>query len=207
MIAPVVLAGFILSCAPQVDARTTAAIVQVESAGRPYAVNDNSAGRAYFPATLEGARALLRRLAGHQVAVGIVQLDSVNFARFRTNAVAQLDPCVNLRLGTQVLVEDYRREYPRAAGRTIEERRQVALRRAFSAYNSGSPTAARRYADLVVSATSSLFVRETTEIADAARGSGAKAHVARLPSPKPRKMVRVAYAPARASSCFAGCGR
>ncbi|MFZ1124188.1 MAG: lytic transglycosylase domain-containing protein [Candidatus Baltobacteraceae bacterium] len=206
MIAPVVLAGLISACAPSVDVRTAAAIVAVESSGSPYAINDNDMKRAYFPGSLAAAKALVRRLAGHQLAVGIAQLDSVNFARLGVDAVTALDPCTNLRLGAQVLVEDYQREYPRASGATEEERRQSALRRAFSAYNSGSPTAAPAYAALVVAATSSVLVRATTAIADAAGGPASRAatRIAPLAAPAPPAALRVAYAPARASSLFIG---
>jgi type IV secretion system protein VirB1 len=203
VIAPAVLAGLISSCASSVDVRTAAAVVAVESGGSPYAVNDNDTRRSYFPTSRDAAEALVRRLAGHQLAVGIAQVDSVNFARFGVDAVQVLDPCTSLRLGAQVLVEDYRREYPRATGATEEERRQVALRRAFSAYNSGSPTAAPDYAALVVAATSSPLVREATAIADG-RESGAVSRLARRAAPKPSEPLRVAYGPGTASSVFAG---
>ena len=68
-----------------------------------------------------------------------------------------------------MLVEDYQREYPRAR-RNRRRTPESALRRAFSAYNSGSPTPTPAYAALVVAATSSVLVRATTAIADAAGG-------------------------------------
>jgi type IV secretion system protein VirB1 len=204
MIAPALLAGLILRCAPNVDVRTAASVIAVESGGQLYAINDNDTRRAYFPASLDSAKALLGRLAGHQLAVGIAQVDSANFARFGIGAADALDPCTNLRLGAQVLLEDYRRAYAGATGATEEERRQVALRRALSLYNSGSPTAARAYASLVVAATSSPLVRRATAIADAAaaRPPEGEALVSREPpKPSPRRPARLA---ARASSVFAG---
>jgi type IV secretion system protein VirB1 len=206
VIAPAVLAGLISACAPSVDVRTAAAIVAVESGGSPYAVNDNDTKRAYFPTSLEAAKALVRRLAGHQLAVGIAQVDSVNFARLGVDAVRALDPCTNLRLGAQVLAEDYRREYARARGATEKARRQIALRRAFSAYNSGSPTAAPTYAALVVAATSSVLVRRTTAIADAAAAPATRraTRIAPLAAPEPPAVLHVAYVPAAPSSLFVG---
>lgn len=205
MIAPLALAGLLSSCARGVDARTAAAIVAVESGGNEYAVNDNTTGRAYFPASLGSAKALVGRLAGHQLAVGIAQVDSVNFARLGVDAERALDPCTSLQLGAQILLEDYRREYPRATGATEEKRRQDALRRALSLYNSGSPTAAPEYASRVVEAVSSSLVRETTALVGAGTaGRSDAANVSASHEPLRPLRARLAYVPASASSVFAG---
>jgi len=204
VIAPAVLAGLIASCAPSVDARTAAAIVAVESRGEPYAINDNTTRRSYFPASLAEARALVDRLAGHQIAVGIAQVDSVNFARFGVDARDMLEPCLSLRVGSQVLVEDYRREYARAPRAPATIRRQVALRRALSVYNSGSPTSAIDYAARVVAATASPLVREVTAISDEAAGRlpGPQRRVARLN--RRRSATRAINRPALDSIVFFG---
>lgn len=202
-----VLAGLLSTCAPNVDARTMAAVVAVESGGRPWAVHDNTTGRSYFPDSLAGAGAIAAELAGDSLDVGLAQLNSGNFARFGVDASAALDPCTNLRLGASVLSDDYQREYQRTAGATEEERRQVALRRALSAYNSGSSTAAPTYAALVVAATSAALVRETTALADGARDSGATVRVAHAAAPQ---MAFSAFAGATSrifGSAFAGGGR
>ena len=183
--------------------RTEAAIAAVESSGSPYAVNDNDTGRAYYPETLEQARALLRRIAGHQVAVGIAQVDSVNFGTYGVDSVQLLEPCTNLRVGAAILGAYYREAYRRTSGATEEEHRQAALRQAFSSYNSGSPTAAAKYAALVVAATGSPLVREVTAIADG-RDPGAVGRLASLSAPSSAQPLRIAYGPALSSSVFIG---
>jgi hypothetical protein len=204
MIASVALATLIRTCAPSVDVRTAAAIVAVESGGREYAVRDNTTRRSYFPTSLADAQDLVRRLLGHQLDLGLAQVDTVNLPAFGVTPAQALDSCTSLRLGSQVLAEDYRQAYRQATGATEEERRQVALRRAFSAYNSGSPTAAPDYAALVVAATSSPLVREATAIADG-RESGAVGRLAHRAAPsKPSEPLRVAYGLGTASSVFAG---
>jgi type IV secretion system protein VirB1 len=201
-----VLAGLLATCAPGVDVRTEASVVAIESSAWPYALNDNDTGRAYYPETLDQAKALLRRISGHQVAVGIAQVDSVNFGTYGVDAVQLLEPCMNLRVGSAILAAYYRQAYRRTSGTTEEEHRQAALREAFSAYNSGSPTKAKKYAALVVAATSSRLVRETTAIADAARGRRAAAEgpAGRGATPTSSDALRVAYGPASASSVFVG---
>lgn len=127
------LAGLITRCAPDVAPSTMEAIVQVESGGNPFAVDDNTTRQSYYPRDRASAEALARRLmgAGHLVDMGIAQIDSMNFHRLGVNTDTIFDPCTNLRAGSEVLSSDYafaKRRY--GSG-------QMALRHAIGMYNTG----------------------------------------------------------------------
>jgi len=150
MIIPVALAAALHACAPAAAPDTMAAIVAVESAGWPYAVNDNTARRSYRPRTREDAlrvaAAALR--AGHSVDVGIAQVNSENFRAFNVDAATMLEPCANLRVGSAILANAYH------AARARYPDRPQALWHAIMAYNSGSIYAGERYVRSVVAAAS-----------------------------------------------------
>ena len=144
------LAVLLYGCAPGVAPSTMAAIVAVESAGDPYALNDNTSARSYVPRdyanALATAQALIRQ--GHSVDVGIAQVNSGNFAAFHTTAREMLDPCRNLQVASQILAGDY------AQARAIFPEQRSALWHAISEYNTGSLYTGKRYVDLVVAAAS-----------------------------------------------------
>jgi len=146
MIIPVALAAALHACAPAAAPDTMAAIVAVESAGWPYAVNDNTARRSYRPRTREDAlrvaAAALR--AGHSIDVGIAQVNSENFRAFNVDAGTMLEPCANLRVGSAILANAYH------AARARYPDRPQALWHAIMAYNSGSIYAGERYVRSVV---------------------------------------------------------
>jgi hypothetical protein len=108
MIIPVTLAVALHTCAPAAAPDTMAAIVAVESAGWPYAINDNTTRRSYRPRTrmqaLRIAESAIR--AHHSVDVGIAQVNSGNFAAFHVDADEMLEPCANLRVGSAILANN-----------------------------------------------------------------------------------------------------
>jgi type IV secretion system protein VirB1 len=122
-------------CAPQVAAVTLRAVVAVESAHNPLALNVNGFRLARQPKDLREAQAWLRWLLarGHSVDVGLTQVNTMHFARFGLTPDNAFDPCRNLAAGAKVLHEAYR------AMRERQPDSQVALRQALSAYNTGHP--------------------------------------------------------------------
>jgi type IV secretion system protein VirB1 len=125
-----------------------AAIVQVESGGNPFAIDDNTTRRSYYPRDRAGAEALANQLtgAGHLVDAGIAQIDSMNFARLGVNVHTIFDPCMNLRAGSEILSSDYdfaKRRY--GSG-------QIALRHAIGMYNTGRLNGGTRYVQEVLAA-------------------------------------------------------
>jgi type IV secretion system protein VirB1 len=125
-----------------------AAIVQVESGGNPFAIDDNTTRRSYYPRDRASAEALVSQLtgAGHLVDAGIAQIDSTNFARLGVNVHSIFDPCTNLRAGSEILSSDYdfaKRRY--GSG-------QIALRHAIGMYNTGRLDAGAGYVRQVLAA-------------------------------------------------------
>jgi len=153
-------------CAPSTDVRTLAAIVAVESNGDSWAVRDADAPAGVHPASYASAVVLAHGLLvhGHRVAVGLAQ---VLLPRPGLDSATLLgSPCANVRAGAAVLADFYGREIRVVAAPATEAGQQTALRRALSAYNSGSPTGAPGYTALVLSALQSPFVSRITASAD-----------------------------------------
>ena len=142
MIVPLALVSLVASCAPQVGPKTMYAVIAYESAGRPYAIGDNTDHRSYFPEGASAAEAIAHRLlgAGHNIDVGYAQVNSANFARFRFDAANAFEPCANIAAGAGIL----RDAYAGAARRYGPG--QVALVHALSAYNTGGYWAGLGYA-------------------------------------------------------------
>lgn len=139
MIVPFALSILLARCAARVGPVTMSAVVLYESGGRPFAIGDNTARRAYFPARRAAAVALAQRLlaAGHNIDVGYAQVNSANFAAYGLDAPSALDPCTNLAVGSRLLQRAY-----------VDARRQNAgdaLVRALSAYNTGNFWAGMSY--------------------------------------------------------------
>jgi len=160
------LAALMQKCAPSTDVRTLAAIVAVESNGDSWAVRDVDAPAGVHPASYASAVVLAHGLLvhGHRVAVGLAQ---VLLPRPGLDSATLLgSPCANVRAGAAVLADFYSREIRAVAAPATEAGQQTALRRALSAYNSGSPTGAPAYTALVLGALQSPFVSHITAIAD-----------------------------------------
>jgi type IV secretion system protein VirB1 len=134
MLAVLALASLIQQCTTSVGPTTIRAIVEHESSSRPYAIGDNTMRRAYYPTRYEDAVRLATALADrdHNIDVGYMQLNIETIRTAGLDISSALEPCTNLRLGADILRQDYVRA----------ERRwgpgQAALARALSAYNSGT---------------------------------------------------------------------
>ncbi|HXM06353.1 MAG TPA: lytic transglycosylase domain-containing protein [Candidatus Acidoferrum sp.] len=192
----VALAGLIAQCAPSVAASTMAAIVPVESGGNPFAIDDDTTRRSYYPRDRRNAEVLANRLieAGHVLDLGIAQVDSANFAHLGINVHTAFDACTNLRAGSAILSADY----------VFAERRygggQNALRHAIGMYNTGRLDAGAAYVQQVLVVAG---IREQYEAAlriDARREAMRSSVLVRVPTARrgPPGATRRVVTPARA---------
>lgn len=122
-------------CVPHASPVTMTALLRQESSFNRYAVNDNSAASSYAqPTTKAEAVALVSRLlaAGHNVDVGLGQINSANFYRLSFDWPQLFEPCKNLKAAAMILRECYARAlHP-------FDTKQGALRAALSCYNTGN---------------------------------------------------------------------
>ena len=124
----------LLACAPNVASVTLQAIVEVESAGNPLALNINGIRVQPPPArdAKDAARVAMSYIArGYSVDIGLMQVNSHNLAALGTTVEQVLDPCTNIRAAAAILTADYA-----DAARTRGDG-QSALQAALSAYNTG----------------------------------------------------------------------
>jgi type IV secretion system protein VirB1 len=82
-----------------------AAIAQTESGLDPLAVGDNTAHRSYHPAAKSEAVALAAQLAaaGHDLDLGLMQINQRNFGWLGLTAGDAFEPCDSLAAGAAVL--------------------------------------------------------------------------------------------------------
>jgi type IV secretion system protein VirB1 len=127
------LAQVLNRCVAPEYRRDIAAIVMVESAGDRLALDGIGAAVPHWPLTLTAAirDADAALAAGHQVAIGLGQINTANIARFHLLGWNLFDPCQNLRAAQAVLEDCYARE-ARAGSRWIQRER------AWSCYYSGN---------------------------------------------------------------------
>jgi type IV secretion system protein VirB1 len=142
------LAGLLHSCLPSIGPRTMAAIVSVESGSDTDAIHDNTTGRAYLSLDDASAIAQARQLLGrgHNLDLGLAQINSDNLPSLGLSVADTFDPCTNLQGGGHILSEDYRN-----ASAAFGEG-QYALRRAIGAYNTGSIFSGYGYVSNVLAA-------------------------------------------------------
>jgi type IV secretion system protein VirB1 len=143
----VTLATLIMLCAPQIHPTTMRAIIQVESAGNPFAVSIN------YPVALAATGMELPRLgeqprtagaalhvaselaaSGFQTSVGLAQINVAHLRRFGLNIAQLFNPCTNLRVAQRLLIEcdQLQDSLNRPAGAATR------LQRTLSCYNSGN---------------------------------------------------------------------
>lgn len=141
------LALLLERCAPSVSTDTMAAVVAVESAGDPLAIGDNTLRRPFHPRDRASAKRLAMDLLarGHNLDIGLAQVNSANLTAYGVTAAAMFDPCRNVRVGSSIIAADYR--WSSAHFPSL----RLALWHAIAAYNSGSIYAGDGYARLVVS--------------------------------------------------------
>ena len=135
-------------CIPDAPISTLAAIVQTESGGNPYALQidfPNALLRRWHmrPGTLRLARqpkdssealAWIEYLSNLDIFpdVGLMQVSTAEAQRRRIEPLTLFDPCTNLRIGWQILQEDYAIEVKHYGPG------QAALAHAISRYNTGT---------------------------------------------------------------------
>ncbi|MGI8398255.1 type IV secretion system lytic transglycosylase VirB1 (plasmid) [Agrobacterium deltaense] len=122
-------------CAPSVAPSTLGAIAKVESQFDPLVLHDNTTGETLHCRSQADATQSVedRLVAGHSVDVGLMQVNSKNFANLGLTPGNAIEPCASLSAAAHLLVRHYR------GGNTVESK-QLALRRAISAYNTGNQT-------------------------------------------------------------------
>jgi type IV secretion system protein VirB1 len=136
------LAALLKACAPSVGLVTMSALVVYESGAQPYAIRDNSTRRSFLPRTPTAALQLATKLLSerHTIDLGYAQINSNNFRAYGLTAESALQPCTNLKTGSQILQADYAREtLTYGAG-------QTALVHALSVYNTGDSWSGTGYA-------------------------------------------------------------
>lgn len=129
------LDALIAQCAYNTHPDTVRAIIQVESAGNPYAIGVNFGGsNGRKPNSATEAALVARNLIanGKNIDMGLMQINSANMRRLGLSTEAMFDPCTNIRIGTKILSSNY------AQAVDIYGPGENALRAALSAYNTGS---------------------------------------------------------------------
>lgn len=129
------LDALIAQCAYNTHPDTVKAIIQVESAGNPFAIGVNYGGsNKRKPNNISEASRVARSLLaeGKNIDMGLMQINSANMTRFGLSPETIFDPCTNIRVGTKILSSNY------AQAAQIYGPGETALRAALSAYNTGS---------------------------------------------------------------------
>ena len=130
------IAQYLARCAPQVAASTMHAIIKTESKYNPLAINLNTKGKRllYQAKNLNQAIAWVNYLEsyGYNFDVGLGQINSKNIHAYVYKAHHLLDPCINLKVTSLILLKNYQ------AAKLVSKNEQEALLKALSAYNSGN---------------------------------------------------------------------
>ena len=129
------LAPLYAECAAHVAPQTMDAIVQAESSGEPFVIGIN--GRQKLkrkPADQAQAIRWVRWLVDHDynVDAGLMQVNVKNWKKYGLTPDNVFDPCTNLRVGAQILHENYAQASKQFGPGS------KALRAAISAYNTGN---------------------------------------------------------------------
>jgi type IV secretion system protein VirB1 len=155
MILTATMSALLTTCAPNVGVKTMAGVVQYESGWQPYAIGDNTTRHSYYPTTRDEALETETYLLGlgHNLDVGLSQVNSENFAAYGLAPATALDSCRNLHAGSAILAEAYSRalrtNWTGAPIRTRQDvylQQQESLVHALSAYNTGGFFAGMGYA-------------------------------------------------------------
>ena len=164
----ITLATLMMTCAPLVHPTTLRALIEVESAGNPYAVSINypqaltlaGIGPPAFsqPRSAREALTLSQRLLaqGYSVSVGLAQINVEHVAERHLRIEDLFNPCTNLKVAQQVLLECDSNQ-PRGA----VPNPGLRLRRTLVCYNAGHYASATgdRYAASIMRAAARHVVR------------------------------------------------
>jgi len=98
-------------CAPAVAPGMLKRIASVESSYNPYAIGIVGGRLVRQPSNSAEALATVNALKaqGWDYSVGLVQVNQKNFGKYGLTAETAFDPCTNLRVGSQILADCYRR--------------------------------------------------------------------------------------------------
>jgi type IV secretion system protein VirB1 len=139
----------IAQCAPNVHPIVMQRIMTIETRHNPHAIgfrivkNKQDYRLPYQPKTLAQAKYIANWLYsnGYKYDLGIAQINSGNFARFKVTPNDMFDTCKNLYVSSQILSEFY------VNAQKHMPNNQQALQAAISAYNSGkyNSTAGQKY--------------------------------------------------------------
>lgn len=124
----------IKECAPFVGSHTIHSIIMTESQGNPYVIYDNTTKKSYTLSSLDDAITTARIAVseGHNVDLGLMQINSSNLSAYNIDIENIFDPCTNISTGALILKGGYMRAV-RAYGSG-----RKALLSALSEYNTGS---------------------------------------------------------------------
>ena len=138
--------GFLSQCGPAVSPVTTRAVIEVESAGNPLAIGDNSLKKSFSPRSKSEAVKLAATLIakGHSVDLGLMQINNVHLAPMRLSLQEVFDPCRNVRAGTTILSDFYKRYQMGDPA--------FSLYKALSAYNTGESWKGAGYVNRILAA-------------------------------------------------------
>lgn len=117
-----------LQCASSISPVISFNIARVESHFNPYAIAEmlprdkNPPGHtkiiSHYPVNKEYAKKIISTLSakGHRFSVGLMQITSSNFQRYKVNGFQLLDPCINLAIFEKIFIDCYKRggSLPRA---------------------------------------------------------------------------------------------
>lgn len=123
------------ACSPNVAPQTTAAIIQVESGGNPFAIGVNGPIKNRLQPKNTQQAAIVARyylLQGHTVDLGLMQINSSNLPGLGYTLEQMFDPCINMQAGGRILSRGYHGAIKRHG------EGQNALNAALSAYNTGN---------------------------------------------------------------------
>ena len=128
------LPAMINECTTFTDTQTIESIIYIESKGDPYVIHDNTTGRSYrlssYSMAVSIAHSALKK--GHNIDLGLMQINSRNLPALDLTVDEVLDPCTNIEAGGTILNNAYLRAIKMfGAG-------HKAILQAVSAYNTGS---------------------------------------------------------------------
>jgi type IV secretion system protein VirB1 len=125
---------YVNHCAVHVAPSTMIAIIKAESNSKPFAVNLNHAKILKQPKNKKQAIKWVEYLDkhGYNFDVGLAQVNIKNIHQYGYKATDALDPCINIKVASNILYEDY------LLARKGTHSKQDALAEAISMYNTGN---------------------------------------------------------------------
>ena len=138
-------AGFWSECSVYASPVTMEKIVYIESHGNPFVINDDSVHKSYSfsnkSEAMNAAKYLINQ--GHNIDLGLAQINIINIRRFGINLRDVFNPCYNVFIGSYILLQGYDIALSRFGNP------QVALFRSLEYYNSGRFFGDKNYAEKV----------------------------------------------------------